>query len=216
MGFGGSTALLQQAIPAPAPAGMTKMMLSDICQSNLTTRPSSVIPAQAGIPPSPGKGRRPNHLKRNATRRISRASNWMFNPCHHSALLNPSSRRQPESALRGAAVPPPDHLTRKPCRLAGRPSGSITAGRQPMRPSCHRRPQHKHLLADIRQPAAGSSSDRQGQRSEPEQWPTFVVPGTAEPADAGGCAKSVAMPQPCGHFTCHPRLHPAIPAQAGI
>ena len=38
--FGGSTALLQQTIPAPAPAEMTKMRLLDILP---------VIPAQAGI-----------------------------------------------------------------------------------------------------------------------------------------------------------------------
>ena len=37
--FGGNTALLQQAIPAPAPAGMTKMRLSDTCQNDLTALP---------------------------------------------------------------------------------------------------------------------------------------------------------------------------------
>ena len=35
--FGGATTLLQQTIPAPAPAGMTKMRLLNIGQSNLTT-----------------------------------------------------------------------------------------------------------------------------------------------------------------------------------
>ena len=37
---GSGTALLQQAIPAPAPAGMTKMRLFNTRQSNLTTHPS--------------------------------------------------------------------------------------------------------------------------------------------------------------------------------
>ena len=37
--FGSSTAFIRRAIPAPAPAAMTKMRLMDTCQSSLTTRP---------------------------------------------------------------------------------------------------------------------------------------------------------------------------------
>ena len=47
MCIGGSPALLQQAIPYPAPARMAKKRLLDTCQSNLTTRPREYTPEAA-------------------------------------------------------------------------------------------------------------------------------------------------------------------------
>ena len=112
--FGGSTALLRQAIPAPAPATMTKMRLLDACQGNLTTRPGwfdatgpsrpqrrHPLPQRRhpdtsiGIPaPTPPSLPQRRHPGPGIPRRPYPPSRCLYPPSWH---LQPSFRLAPES-----------------------------------------------------------------------------------------------------------------------
>ena len=139
--FGSSTALFQQATPAHAPAGMTKMKLLDIGQSNLTTRPGPPLPpVLTSCPPLTWTAPFPRHPGFTAAIRASRRR-------RQKTVLPPCGRRRLRTELLAPGFP-----NRLPARAAPLRTELLAAGfpnRLPARAHllCGRRRLRMELLA---------------------------------------------------------------------